>query len=233
MATHLSDLTWPDVPSSALLVVPTGSCEQHGPHLPMDTDTRIAEHLAAALAEARDDAVIAPSLTIGASGEHQSFPGTLSVGTLALETAVIELCRSALPPEGSSHPSPFTAVLFVNGHGGNIEAFGRAMALLAHEGRRVDVWHPRVPGGDSHAGRTETSMMLHIDADAVRVDRIEPGSTARWREIGPTVVAEGLSAVSPNGILGDPTGANADEGAGIVAGLVAELIEHADRWHPV
>ena len=230
-ATHLSELTWPELEQLAnergplLLVVPLGSCEQHGPHLPVDTDLRIASALAGELAHRRTDVVIAPAVTIGASGEHQSFPGTLSIGTLALETTIVELCRSALPPPGSTHPRPFDAVLFVNGHGGNIDAVGRALSLLVDEGRDVTVWHPQVPGGDSHAGRTETSMLFHLDPDCVRLDRVEPGSTARWREIGATVMAEGLAAVTPNGVLGDPTGSSATEGAEIVAALVEHLCD--------
>jgi mycofactocin precursor peptide peptidase len=222
-ARHLAELTWPEVPEHSLLVVPLGSCEQHGPHLPLDTDLRIARALAEALGERRDDVVIAPSLTIGASGEHQAFPGTLSIGSEALEQVVVELARSALPPPGSADPRPFDAVLLVNGHGGNIPAVAHALALLATEGRQVDVWHPQVPGGDSHAGRTETSLLLHLEPACVRVDRLEPGSTARWREIGPTVVAEGLAAVTANGILGDPTGATAADGAATFAVLVEDL----------
>lgn len=229
-ATYLTELTWTEVPERSLLVVPLGSCEQHGPHLPFDTDLRIAEALVRELAGRRDDVVISPSITIGASGEHQSFPGTLSIGTLALETVVVELSRSALPPPGSPHPRPFEAVVFVNGHGGNIEGVERAVALLSDEGRDVLVWHPRVPGGDSHAGRTETSMLLHLDPACVRTDRLEPGSTARWREIGPTVMAEGLAAVTPNGVLGDPTGATADEGAAVVRSLVDDLVETVAAW---
>ena len=219
----LAGRTWPEAGDAQLLVVPVGSCEQHGPHLPLDTDLRIAAELSERLVAARTDAVVAPAITIGASGEHESFPGTLSIGTPALEAVIVELGRSALPPPTSSRPRPFRAVLCVNGHGGNIEALERAAALLVAEGRDVAVWHPRVPGGDSHAGRTETSMMLHLDPGVVRVDRLEPGSTARWREIGATVMDAGLAAVSANGILGDPTLATEAEGRAVFDALVADL----------
>ena len=219
----LSELTWSEVPTGSLLVVPVGSCEQHGPHLPLDTDLRIARLLVAGLAERRDDLVVAPAITVGASGEHQSFPGTLSIGTEALVAVIVELARSALPPPGSPHPAPFTRVLFVNGHGGNIEAFAVAVSHLRREGRRVEVFHPQVPDGDSHAGRTETSILLHADPTCVRTDRLPVGSTARWREIGPTVMAEGLAAVTPNGVLGDATRASAEEGATVLAQLVDQL----------
>lgn len=228
---RLSELTWPDVPGSSLLVVPVGSCEQHGPHLPFDTDLRIASYLAERLVDERDDAVLGPAIPIGASGEHESFPGTLSIGTDALVSVVVELGRSALPPAGSDRPAPFRAVLFVNGHGGNIEALARAETQLTAEGRDVAVWHPRVPDGDSHAGRTETSMLLAFAPELVRSDRLEAGSTARWREIGPTVMAEGLRAVTANGVLGDPRGADAGEGRLLLDDLAAQLVAvAADRW---
>jgi len=228
---HLADLAWPEVPTGSLLVVPVGSCEQHGPHLPMDTDLRIAAALCAALGAARDDVVIAPALSITASGEHESFPGTLSIGTLATETAIVELVRSALPPQGSARPAPFRAVVLVNGHGGNVEALARARSLLIDEGRELSVWHPSVPGGDSHAGATETSLLLHLDPDCVRRDRLEPGSTARWREIAEMVVAGGLASVTPNGVLGDPTAATASSGAEIFDSLVADLVDVVATRH--
>lgn len=227
---QLAAMTWPEVPESSLLIVPSGSCEQHGPHLPMDTDTRIAVALAEGLARRVEGTVVAPPISIGASGEHQSFPGTLSIGTLAFETVVVELCRSALPPAESKHPHPFAGVVFVNGHGGNIEAFDRASALLESEGRHVLVWHPRVPGGDSHAGVTETSILMHLEPKCVRVDLIEPGSTARWREISGVVMTEGLAAVTANGILGDPTGANVVDGQRIFEALLDDLCSAVTLW---
>ncbi len=189
----------------------------------MDTDLRIASALCVAMAERRGDVVIAPPLTITASGEHESFPGTLSIGTLATETVVVELVRSALPPQGSDRPAPFRGVALVNGHGGNLEALGRAGALLVDEGREVSIWHASVPGGDSHAGTTETSLLLHLDPDCVRRDRIQPGSTSRWREIGEEIIAGGLSRVTANGVLGDPTTASASSGAAVFDALVTDL----------
>ena len=227
--TDLAEMTWPTVPHGSLLVVPAGSCEQHGPHLPLDTDTRIAEALAAALVDRRDDVVVGPTITIGASGEHESFPGTLSIGTGALTAVVVEIVRSALPDPTSDRPRPFDAVVLVNGHGGNVEALERAREVLEAEGRSALFWHPRVPGGDSHAGRTETSILLHLDPSCVRVDRAEPGSTARWRDIRSAVVADGLAAVTANGVLGDPTTATAAEGATVFAGMIDQLASAVGR----
>ncbi len=226
---RLSELSWPEVPTGSVLVVPVGSCEQHGPHLPLDVDTRIAQFLADALAEhLGGGAVVAPPVTVGASGEHAGFPGTLSVGNEVMASVVVELVRSALPVPGSAEP--FAGVVLVNGHGGNIAALGSATGLLVSEGRAVLAWHPQVPGGDSHAGRTETSILLHLEPSCVRMDRAEPGATTRWRDLAPEVMAGGLRDVAPNGVLGDPTTATAEEGAQVFRDLVAALVADVAAW---
>ncbi len=226
---RLSELSWPEVPTGSVLVVPVGSCEQHGPHLPLDVDTRIAQFLADALAEhLGGGAVVAPPVTVGASGEHAGFPGTLSVGNEVMASVVVELVRSALPVPGSAEP--FAGVVLVNGHGGNIAALGSATGLLVSEGRAVLAWHPQVPGGDSHAGRTETSILLHLEPSCVRMDRAEPGATTRWRDLAPEVTAGGLRDVAPNGVLGDPTTATAEEGAQVFRDLVAALVADVAAW---
>ena len=150
---QLTDSTWPDVAGAPVVCIPVGSCEQHGPHLPLATDTIVAEALAAGLAATQRSVVVGPSLTVTASGEHAGFPGTLSIGTDATATVIVELVRSADWASG---------VVLINGHGGNHEAVERARATLDAEGRRVLSWWPRVAGGDAHAGRTETSLMLAL-----------------------------------------------------------------------
>lgn len=230
---ELGQLTWPEVDGAdrpLVLAVPLGSCEQHGPHLPLDTDTRLAVAWTRELAARRDGVLASPPVSIGASGEHESFPGTLSIGTDALVAVLVELVRSAVPPPGSDRPAVFEGVVLVNGHGGNVEAVGRAVELLSAEGRQVLAWHPVVPGGDSHAGRTETSMLLHLDPSCVRSDRVEVGSTARWREVGEVVRSRGLAAVTPNGVLGDPTKAGAEEGRRVFEGLATDLLDAFDAW---
>src|SRR4051794_7460005 len=104
--------------SAELLVVGLGAHEQHGPHLPLDTDTVIASALCRALAERR--AVrLAPTLPYGSSGEHAGFDGTLSIGQDALRLVVVELARSSDGP-----------VLFVCAHGGNAEPLRAALACV-------------------------------------------------------------------------------------------------------
>ena len=86
------------------LLIPLGATEQHGPHLPLDTDTVIASGVAEAVAGGRHDVVVAPALPYGSSGEHSGFPGTLSLGQAALETALIELAaqRGRIPRRHSA-----------------------------------------------------------------------------------------------------------------------------------
>jgi creatinine amidohydrolase len=157
---RLSSRTWTELAAdrSPLVCVPVGSCEQHGPHLPLDTDTVIAEALATALAERRPDVVVGPTLAVTASGEHAAFPGTLSIGTAVLTDVLVELARSADWSAG---------LVLVNGHGGNRHAVDAAVGTIVDEGRAVLAWWPAVPDGDAHAGVTETSLMLALAPAAV------------------------------------------------------------------
>jgi mycofactocin precursor peptide peptidase len=221
---HLAETTWIDAVNgdpAPLLAVPVGSCEQHGPHLPLATDAIIAEGLAGELAQRRSGVVVGPTLTITASGEHAGFAGTLSIGTAAMSQVVVELVRSADWAAG---------VVLVNGHGGNADAVDHAVATLTAEGRDVLSWWPDAPGGDAHAGRTETSLMLALRPELVRTDRLERGATAPLAELGPRLRAEGVRAVSPNGVLGDPAGAGAGEGRELLATLAGQLESAVDAW---
>ena len=100
----LASAVWTEVAAGGTLVVPLGATEQHGPHLPLGTDTLIATAVAAALVERVPDADLAPAIAIGASGEHTGFAGTLSIGTdaLALLDAGLEVVAVEADPETAS-----------------------------------------------------------------------------------------------------------------------------------
>ena len=202
------------------MIVPLGSLEQHGPHLPLDTDTRIAVAVARGAATARDGVALAPALAFGASGEHDAFPGTLSIGTGALTELLVELGRDA-----SRH---WGAWLLVNGHGGNADAVSAAAARLGAEGRRCAVFGAAPPSGDAHAGLTETAMLLHLDRAAVRIELAQEGEPRPLSEVIDRLRSTGVRSVSPNGVLGDPRGATAAEGRRLLDELIAGCIGALD-----
>lgn len=219
---RLAEMPWPDVASGPaalrLLALPVGSTEQHGPHLPLGTDTALAVALAERLATSRDDVVVAPALPYGSSGEHSGFPGTLSIGQSATELVLIELIRSA---------GHFDGVVVVSAHGGNAAPLARAVRVLRAEGRRVLAWSPAVPAGwerrDLHAGWVETSLMLALRTPGVTLNRAEAGDTRDWASIGPAVMASGIAAIAPNGVLGDPSGASAEAGERLLGEFCDDL----------
>lgn len=214
---------------SPMLIIPVGSTEQHGPHLPLDTDTRIATAVAHAARERVDgetagDWVVAPPVCYGASGEHEGFPGTVSIGTDALRLLLVEYGRSA-----SSWAS---RLVFVNGHGGNVQALVAAVTLLRQEGRDA-AWAPCIAAdADAHAGHTETSVLLHISPGDVWADERSPGNTAPLAELMPAMRRGGVAAVSELGVLGDPTTATAAEGERIFAEMVDGCAGRMRRWQP-
>lgn len=205
-----------------ILVVPVGSCEQHGPHLPLHTDTVIAAALCASLAAECDDVVIGPSIPVGNSGEHKGFSGTLSVSNQALGTYLLEIGRSAVAT--ATRAADFSGIIFVSGHGGNSAALAAVVARLGEEGRPSACWSPSAPNGDAHAGVTETSVMLAIAPLHVRIGAMEAGETAPLTELIDRIRESGIRSVSANGILGDPRDADAVQGRALVDGWTRELV---------
>lgn len=208
-----------DVPTTAAgltanrtVLVPLGATEGHGPHLPLGTDTLVAVAWAERLSARIDGSVVAPPLPYGSSGEHQDFAGTLSIGAEALEHVLVELVQSA--------SVTFSSVVLVSGHAGNDEVLCRTAKRMRYEGHRVAYLVPRV-SGDAHAGRTETSLILHLRPALVDTTKAEPGRTEPLADLMDDLRSDGVRAVSPNGVLGDPTGATATEGERIMTDLVA------------
>jgi creatinine amidohydrolase len=222
----LADLAWPEVAAraaaGAVLAVPLGSTEQHGPHLPLSTDTDIAVVLCQRLAAARPDVLVAPPVAYGSSGEHDGFAGTLSIGRSAVEQLVLELGRSAT--------KTFRHVLFVSAHGGNALPVTRAVEQLRTRSRDVRLYQPRRNGGDAHAGHHETALQLAVSPGRVRMDRAAAGDTRPLATLMPQLRANGVKAVSASGVLGDPTTATAAAGAALLDELAADLIRHVATW---
>lgn len=213
--TRLDEVGWPGIRHDAWLMVPLGSTEQHGPHLPFTVDADVASTVARA-AGRELGAVVAPVLAYGSSGEHQGFPGTLSIGQDALRLVLVELVRSAR--------TWAARVVLVNGHGGNVPVLSEVVPTLRAQGHDVAWLALDVPGGDAHAGRTETSLMLHLDAARVGEFADVEGATEPIAALLPRLQARELREVAPSGVLGDPQGATAAEGGALLAALVDEAV---------
>jgi mycofactocin precursor peptide peptidase len=230
---RLDRATWPEVEdriaaAPTTLLVPLGATEQHGPHLPLETDSTIAVALAETAAARIPGTVVAPVLAYGSSGEHQDFPGTLSIGAAATELVLVELGRSAC--------ETFDRLLFVNAHGGNAAPLATAVERLRHEGRDARAWAPRF-GGDAHAGRTETSLILALAERGRPNPPIAPvrstavrGNDAPLGELIGRLRSEGVRAVSPSGVLGDSTGATGAEGRALLDAAIEDLCATLDAW---
>ena len=202
-----------------MLIVPLGSTEQHGPHLPLETDTIIATAWATRVAELLG-AEVAPAVPYGSAGEHQSFRGTLSIGQDVLSETILELARSA-----SNH---YNKVVFLSGHGGNAAPPILAINQLRREGHLVWGLTPSLVGADAHAGFTETSLMLFLTPELVDLHLAEVGNTAPVAQLMDTMTTSGVDGVSANGVLGDPTGASAVRGSEYFDELVAYALSKLD-----
>ncbi|MEJ8280518.1 mycofactocin biosynthesis peptidyl-dipeptidase MftE [Pseudonocardia spirodelae] len=227
---QLDEVTWPELDGGGpyTVLLPLGSTEQHGPHLPLGTDTTVASAVAAAVHDADPALVLAPALPYGAAGEHEGFPGTVSIGEDALRTVLLEYGRSV---------SRWASRLVVlNGHGGNVGALTAAVTRLRHEGRDA-AWLPcaaRVAGVplDAHAGRYETSLLSHLAPSQVRIARAQAGDTRPLDQVLDAMRTGGIAAVSPNGVLGDPAGAGPDEGRALLAAVVRAAVSAVAAWDP-
>jgi creatinine amidohydrolase len=212
--------------SRPLLLLPLGAWEQHGPHLPLDTDTIIVTRVIADVLRHEDlqsvNVMTAPALSITASDEHQGFPGTLSTGTQALKDSVVAICRSASWAQG---------VCIVNGHGGNSDALAEIASALTYEKITHSIWSlPSYIGGDMHAGHTETSLLLHIAPHEVRTNVIAPGA-AQDAGLVEAMRTSGVQAVSKNGIIGDASTATVSHGKAVLDLYTSSLRAHVLACH--
>lgn len=222
------------------VVFACGAVEQHGPHLPMFMDAEHGTRMAVEVASRLGNALVAPTVRVGCSEHHMSFPGSLTLRTETFEAVCHDYCTS-LARHG------FRRILIIPTHGGNFgplrDMLPRLQAAVAPRAEvraytelmeLVDVWRDVVrdlSGLDSrvggHADIAETSVMLAIHPELVRMDRAEAGYLG---DVGEALVAQvirdGLHTVTPNGILGDARGAAVAIGERCVAVLADRIAEH-------
>nr|WP_261555866.1 creatininase family protein [Frankia tisae] len=211
-------------------VLPVGSFEQHGAHLPLTTDTLIAQAIAEAVADAYG-LFLLPPITFSCSHEHASSPGTVSISSITL-TSVIRDVATSLRRSG------IPVLVLVNGHGGNYvlsnivqeaNVDGPAMALFPG---RADWAAARAAAAletdahdDMHAGELETSVLLHVHPDLVQPgwETADDGGGPR-----PHLLVHGMKAYTRNGVIGRPSLATAEKGKRLLDSLASLMSDHLD-----
>lgn len=212
-------------------LVMLGATEQHGPHLPIASDALIAEWVGYRIAAKLGNALMAPVIRPGCSDHHMAFSGTISLRPETMKAILHDYC-AALIKHG------FKKIVIITIHGGNLRPITEAGPDLARafpdaeihvmtqaepmlesvgkvsDARGID---RRVAG--AHAGEAETSLILARAPELAEMDRAEPGLVAEMAEWAEKAHREGLQAVTPNGILGDPMGASADAGHDYIEAL--------------
>ena len=228
---HLEDLTGEEIgdriTESSVIVQPIGAVEQHGPHLPLSVDHVIAHESAAALVAEHGDACdlwLLPTLSVSKSNEHAWSPGTLWLSAETLLAVLRDIGRSVATTRAER-------LVFLNGHGGNSALLNVACREIRLEyGLMTFLVHPFVPadhGGTSpstelgmgiHGGHRETSVFMHLRPHLVHLERAgravpERLADNRYVRFGGLASFGWLSNdFGPDGHIGDPTGANAEEG---------------------
>lgn len=222
------------------VVVACGAVEQHGPHLPLLVDAEHASRLAIEVARRLGDALVAPTIRVGCSEHHMAFAGTVSLRPSTLEAVYSDYCTS-LARHG------FRRICCFSAHGGNFRVLAdmlpRLKTLVPH-GCRVDaftdlggfigVWREtvhrlrglgeRVAG---HADIAESSVVLALYPELVRADRAEAGHPGPLDEaLVNRLLDEGFHGVTPNGVLGDPTGMEVEIGERCIEAMADMLAAH-------
>jgi creatinine amidohydrolase len=246
MSTLLGSLSWQEAAGldaeRTVALVPVAALEQHGPHLPLDTDaflvTRVVE-AAAERARPGDPVLVTPTIFAGSSEHHMAFAGTVSLRPETLAAVVRDVC-SSLARHG------FRRLLIVNGHGGNRAVLAGAVQSLSLEApvcvSTLDYWtlaadavadlRESPAGGMAHACEFETSLMLHLRPDSVRMELIareipEPRFSLERLDLfrqGPLSAHWTTHELSRSGVLGAPDLATAEKGRAFFEACVSGLV---------
>ncbi len=237
----MGELTWPEARERLkevdMVLLPVGSIEQHGSHLPLDTDAFDAEYLAQQIAAACSDPkpLVLPLISYGVSYHHDDFTGTMSITNETLSRLVYEIGMSAAR-------NGFNKIVIVNGHGGNVPSLKFAAQMInrdAHIFVCVDTGETSDPDvldlaetpNDVHAGEIETSVSLAIRPHLVKLDRAKkyvPKFSSRYLNFSSKRSVEWYARtakLSRNGVLGDPSKASKEKGEKMWAIMVKNLVE--------
>jgi creatinine amidohydrolase len=243
------ELTWPEmreaIARQPVVLLPFGAVEDHGPHLPLNTDNVIVETICLEAAHrAPGEMLVMPLVPYGLDEHHMDFPGTVSVDMRTLLD-----CIAAVAGSAANHG--FTHILVVNGHGSNAPVADLAARRVVLEtGVVCGAMSPNAaidptlaeptlsqmrrsePGGMAHAGEYETAMMLHLRPDLVQMEKAirEMGQLQfdyfNWDLPEPSILSwqDWWSRMSESGVCGDPTVATAEFGRALFETTVENLI---------
>lgn len=249
-------LTWPEINEAIaqkkVVVLPVGSVEQHGYHLPLDVDVRSASTICYGAGEASPaDMLVMPPFTYGYCNHVMDFPGTITIQPSTFVAALLDITKS-LAYHG------FKRIVLVNGHGSNhplVEQVGRqtnlqtdALCLTLSWWNLIAKYWNEIrdsgPGGSAHACELETSLYLHMDEPAVLMERLSAAlpdylkatpDAAKWQWVdltlgsGPATITSWTSSYSESGSFGNPELATAEKGKLVYEHAVDQLVEMV-RW---
>jgi creatinine amidohydrolase len=251
-------LTWPQINTAVeqrkVVILPVGSTEQHGYHLPLDTDAKLVSSVSLeAGRRSPEDILVLPTVGYGYCHHVMDFPGTINIEPTTFVRFLLDITRSV-----AYHG--FKRIIVINGHGSNaplVEQVGRqtnlqtdaTCATLSWWQLIADYWNEEVrtsviPGGSAHACELETSMYLHLDGERVITDRIQGAVSTSMTEIpggdywtkvdltgpnGPAAIVEWTSSYSETGSFGEPEKATMRKGELAFERAVTQLIGLA-KW---
>jgi creatinine amidohydrolase len=246
---YYDELTWPEineaVQAQKVLLLPIGSTEQHGPHLPLDVDNFLARSVCVVAAkQAPREVLVMPTIPYGYNEHALDFPGTIHVAYDHFISYCLDVCKSVAY-------AGFRRIVVVDGHGSNehlCEFIARRATLETEALAASTMWtnlaidafesvRESGMGGAAHACELETSAYLYLEPARVQMDKAQdhfggaaggPGSKFMYADLtrgwGPMKVVRWTSTATPNGVSGAPTLATPEKGRAVIEGAAANLL---------
>lgn len=259
MKNFWNDLTWEELDNkkenNAFVIIPVGSTEQHGPHLPVGTDTFLSFEIIKDTVDklCQDNIIYTMPVWTGFSPYHQDFNGTISIDLKLFIDYITSVCQCI-------SKCGFKKILFFNGHGGNISIlkslcielkskYNIRPAFVSYWDLATDFlkkWRESGPGGIDHACEMETSLMLYKFGNLVKKDKIKKSLFfPKSRYLAEDLIISGIASISADmieitktGVLGDPTLASKEKGEKLYVAIVdafCEFLKDFQKWdidHP-
>jgi len=252
------DLTWPEmneaVEAGLIPVLPVGTMEQHGPHLPVKMDRWTATEVAKTAAEQHQDRLLLmPAVAYGYTTHVMDFPGSVTIHHETFIRYIVDILKS-LAYHG------FSRIIVINGHGSNIPPLDLACRranletdanvalaswwdLTVVDPEFMKTWREsEIPGGCAHSGEAETSVALHLDNSLIQMDKAlneqvkfhEHNSPYQWVDLwssGPVSVTSWTSEYTDSGICGEAVLATPEKGKILFDEAVKNLIEWSNEFY--